>query len=360
LAGPSKFRNAVLTLHLWAGLIAALLLLLIGGSGALLVFEARIDHALNPSLSRVSSAQEPLYLKELKSSLEQQYPGYRAFEFNISQSSDLAYAAYLETASGDGLNVAVNQYTGKNLGVWNNNRFATKLHQFHTHLLMGRTGAAIVALGSAFLLFMSISGLILWWRSKIFRINFQSAGPKFQYDVHSTVGIASLVFLLIFAVTGLMVHWDDALRKWAVSVSHVPAQSPPAKRERGAPGAVQLDPDQLLSRAQVAVPGARATRIDLSATPDQPTIVTMKFPEDHTPAGRTRVVLDSYSGDVLSFTSSRAAPLAVSYTTRLNREIHTGDIGGWPTRILAAVFSMSLPLLAITGPLLWWKRRKRD
>jgi uncharacterized iron-regulated membrane protein len=50
----------------------------------------------------------------------------------------------------------------------------------------------------------------------------------------------------------------------------------------------------------------------------------------------------------------------VSYTTRLNREIHTVDIGGWPTRILAAVFSLSLPLVAITGPLLWWQRRQRD
>jgi uncharacterized iron-regulated membrane protein len=349
-----------LTLHLWAGLIAALLLLLIGGSGALLVFEAQIDQALNPTLSYVSPAQEPISLKQLMGSLEEQYPGFRVFEFNISQRNDLAYTAYLESASGSGMSVAVNQYSGKSLGAWNNNRFATKLHQFHTHLLMGRAGAAIVALGSGFLLVMSISGLILWWRSKIFRIKFQSTGPKFQYDLHSSVGIASLVFLLIFALTGLVVHWDDALRKWALSVSDLPAQRPLAKPEHAAPGAVQLDPDQLLLRAQLAVPGARATRIDLSAGPDQPTFVTLKFPEDYTPAGRTRVVLDSYSGQVLSFTSSRAAPLAVSYTTRLNREIHTGDIGGWPTRILAAIFSLSLPLLAITGPLLWWQRRQRD
>lgn len=88
-------------------------------------------------------------------------------------------------------------------------------------------------------------------------------------------------------------------------------------------------------------------------------MVFMRFPEDHTPVGRTRVFLDAYSGEVLSFTSSRAAPPAVSYATRLNREIHTGDIGGWPTRIAAALFSAALPLLAITGPLLWWQRRQR-
>ena len=85
----------------------------------------------------------------------------------------------------------------------------------------------------------------------------------------------------------------------------------------------------------------------------------LKYPEDHTPAGRTRILLDAYSGKILSLTNSRAAPAAVVYVTRLNREIHTGDIGGWPTRILAAIFSLSLPLLALTGPLLWWQRRQR-
>jgi uncharacterized iron-regulated membrane protein len=49
----------------------------------------------------------------------------------------------------------------------------------------------------------------------------------------------------------------------------------------------------------------------------------------------------------------------MAYVTRINRELHTGDIGGWPARIIAAIFSLSLPLLAVTGPLLWWQRRQR-
>jgi len=41
-----------------------------------------------------------------------------------------------------------------------------------------------------------------------------------------------------------------------------------------------------------------------------------------------------------------------------NRELHTGDIFNLPTRILAAFFSLMLPVLAITGPLIWWTRRR--
>jgi uncharacterized iron-regulated membrane protein len=359
VASKKTFRKLVLQLHLWIGIAAAVLLLLTGASGALLVFETQIDQVLNSKLVRVAPAANTLSLSELKSGLERQYPGGRVLSFDLSDAPDVAYAASLQPASGDALDVAVDQYTGKALGVWDDTRFTRKLHDFHTHLLAGQIGSAIVAWGSVILLFLSISGLILWWRSKIFGVNFRTSGAKFQYDLHSTLGAASSLFLLAFALTGIVVHWEGPARRWANGVSDVPGRPPQPKPEPPAAGTVPLDPSQLLARARAVVPGARATAIGFADNPTTPVLVLMKFPEDHTPAGRTRVFLDAYSGKVLTLVSSRTAPPAVSYVTRVNREIHTGDIGGWPTRILAAVFSLALPLLAITGPLLWWQRRQR-
>jgi len=354
-----SFRSVMLNLHLWTGLAAALLLLLIGGSGALLVFETQIDQALNSKLAKVAPSGKALSLNQLISLLERQYPGHRVLGFDISEANDVSYSAYLQPPSGDGFEVAVNQYDGKALGVWDDRRFSRKLHGFHTHLLAGKPGSAIVGWSAVFLLFLSLSGLILWWRTKIIRVHFQTSGPKFQYDLHSTVGIFSSLCLLTFALTGILIHWEDAARSWANQVSNVPA-STPQKPATPAPGTVPLDADRLLALARAAVPGARPTAIDMSDGPASPVLVILKFPEDHTPIGRTRVLLDAYSGSVLSLTNSREAPPAVAYMTRLNREIHTGDLGGWPTRIVAAIFSASLPLLAITGPLLWWQRRQRD
>jgi uncharacterized iron-regulated membrane protein len=56
---------------------------------------------------------------------------------------------------------------------------------------------------------------------------------------------------------------------------------------------------------------------------------------------------------------SRTGPLGFRIVKLWNREIHTGDILGWPTRIIAAAASLTLPLLAVTGPLIWWNRRRR-
>jgi len=91
---------------------------LIGGSGALLVFETQIDQALNPKLAKVTPTGTMPSLNELKVALERQYPGYRVLDFGISDSDDTAYGAYLEPASGHGLDLAVDQYSGKALGVW--------------------------------------------------------------------------------------------------------------------------------------------------------------------------------------------------------------------------------------------------
>jgi len=85
----------------------------------------------------------------------------------------------------------------------------------------------------------------------------------------------------------------------------------------------------------------------------------MKYPEDHTPSGRTNIYLDSYSGKVLAAQVSRTAPVGFKITRMWNREIHTGDILGWPTQILACFVSLMLPMLSITGPLIWWTRRRK-
>jgi uncharacterized iron-regulated membrane protein len=41
-----------------------------------------------------------------------------------------------------------------------------------------------------------------------------------------------------------------------------------------------------------------------------------------------------------------------------NRQYHTGDIYGWPTRILALVSSLALVVMTITGPMIWYKRKR--
>ena len=158
-------RKVILNLHLCAGLIAAVFLLLLGLSGSVLVFENQIDRAINGKLSWVPPDSHNLSLADLKASLEKDYPGYHVAGFSISERDDFAWSAFLDPPQpkGDGLGVVFNPHTGAVLGTDSDeNRLMNKVHQFHTHLL-GWPTQILACFVSLILPMLSITGPLVWW-----------------------------------------------------------------------------------------------------------------------------------------------------------------------------------------------------
>jgi uncharacterized iron-regulated membrane protein len=87
---------------------------------------------------------------------------------------------------------------------------SARIHQFHTHFLAGKVGQEMVGRSAVLLPGLSISGVVLWWPRKILRMPVGSAA-KYTFDLHNTVGILSFVFMLIFGLTGIFIHWEGPL-----------------------------------------------------------------------------------------------------------------------------------------------------
>ena len=251
-----NFRKLLLTLHLIAGLVSALVLIMLGLSGSVLVFEPEIDHWLNAPLAKVRSedASQPVAiarfpLDTLAAKLEQAHPGTKLVSIFMPIESDLTYNMTLRGAGpGKPLNLAVDPYTGAELGSLDSaNTLMRTVHQFHTKLLLGPNGKSITAWGAVLLLFLALSGLVLWWPRKMWRMSGSESGRRRNFDLHNVLGIWSSVFMLIFAVTGIVIHWDDAAktlvnrvagerksRRWASPprLPPVPWRSAPGRRRR--------------------------------------------------------------------------------------------------------------------------------
>jgi uncharacterized iron-regulated membrane protein len=102
-------RKVLLRLHLCAGLIAGVFLILLGVTGSFMAFEAEIDRALNPKLTWIVPGEKRLALTEIKSRLEKRYAGRTVVGFSISPRNDIAWGAALQpTASQESLNVVFN------------------------------------------------------------------------------------------------------------------------------------------------------------------------------------------------------------------------------------------------------------
>ena len=366
-------RKLILVLHRWVGIVATLALLAVGLSAALLVFERPIGRMLNHRLVEVTPSGARLPLKEMARRLGGTYPQYHIAGWTLPQYPNDAAAVILEmnrakpaAAAGDqdddddagGLELTVNPYTGEILGDLNKaNGLMGYVHRFHTHFLAGKIGSAIVGWSAVCLLLLNLTGIVLWWRRKIGRFRWNLNGAAFHFHAHQAVGVYAWAFLMVLSLTGIALHWEDAGRL----VDRLTNSPPPAKMLPADPvqqGAVPLESDQLVSIAERNAPGAQVTVIQLATNPRAPVRVIMKYPEDHTPAGRTQMFLDGYSGKVRQLTDARSAPLGFKLMRLWSRQYHTGDIFGWPTQLLALLSSLTLLVMAITGPMIWYKRKR--
>ncbi len=357
-------RLLLLKLHQIVGLVAAVELLLLGATGAVLVFEPEIEHALNPALWHVQPEGARLGIGEFVSRLEKNKEGGRVTFLRFSEDADVATAVNLQGADGKGLSITANPYTGAVLGsLAGTNTILPKVHQFHTNLLLGRNGKVITGAAAIMLVALGLTGLILWWPLKIWKLSELSSGRRANFDLHNALGFWSSIFMLMFGLTGLVIHWDEEASHLVGRLTGMPPRLATPQSYQSAPDGKPVSAETVFNAATKAVPGAAVNTIQGLGGLRAPVRVTMRFPEDRTPAGRTNVYIHPSTGEVLMAQDSRTAPPAYRWVKLWNRQFHTGDEFGLVSRILTSLASLSLPLLAISGPLIWWgrvRRKRRD
>lgn len=354
-----SIRPLWLKAHLWVGLTIALPLIVVALSGAVLVFEDALDRALNPGLSYVTPGDRTMPLDEVVSRVKAAYPDALLSSLSFPERPDLALQIGASTRQEGSFTIAVNQYMGQILGARSaadrEAGLARRLHVLHTRLFAGQIGEWIVGLITALTLFMAIAGLVLWWPRKILTVKTGASGRRINFDLHNVFGFyASAVFLFI-ALTGIMISfgaWTDPLFL-RLNDTAVP---PLARESTLVAGARPLGADALASAARAALPGAFLKGIAIPAGGKGVVVALMKFPEDRTPGGRSRVVLDQYSGQALTVLNTRTAPTGTRLIN-LKRPAHTGDIFGAATRALYFITCLMLAGQVVTGFLIWWRRR---
>lgn len=355
-----NLRRALLTSHLIIGATLAPVLVVLGITGAILAVAPELEDASNSLLTHVEPGSAPLSLHDLTARLGARYPGAALTSVRFPERPDRAVLVSVHRADSADADLVVNPYTGVVLGQGDEVWSLRPVHDFHTRLLVDSFGSEITGWAAAGLLYLSVTGLILWWPGKIVTIVRTGPSKRILFHLHSALAAYSWIALMLFGLTAVVLHWQRNSYDLIASAT----QAAPVADGSGLPSAKcsadsAAEFDQLLKVAAADQPGAEATWIQTGASPGAPARVVMRYPGDRTPAGRTSVFLDPCSGRVLASVSTRTAPLAYKLVRQWNREVHTGDLWGWPTRTLAFLFSLSLPIVAVSGPLLWWSRRGR-
>jgi uncharacterized iron-regulated membrane protein len=353
-------KQFALHYHRFLGVLVALLMVMFTLTGGLLVFDREVQPALHLRQYLVSAAGQPLPIQTLVDHIAEQFPQQQLEWIDLPQPNQSPVHALIQIKKpAVKTDLYLNPYTGEILGQYKRDRIVLPLlHRLHTHLLAGELGKWLVGLSGLGLVAVSITGIVRWtgWKklSAGFKIRWSAKPKVLNYDLHNAMGIAIALFLLMIGLTGAFLGLQAPIRavgQWAVG--QAPMQAISTKSGATAPSL-----EVFLQTAQTEFPQAKLTRLHLPKNAKDTVRVHLKQPQETAIEGKTKVVLDQYTGKVLKVEN----PLTAHWFKQLKQMIdylHTGNFGGTAIALIYLALTLLTLIVSVTGFLIWLWRTAR-
>ncbi|QLE49541.1 PepSY domain-containing protein [Nostoc sp. C057] len=356
------FRNWAFTLHRYLGLAMGFVLIIIGLTGSLLVFQKEINHFLvAQQFGHISPQEAPLPLESVVNTVKAEYDSSRKdLKLNKvyipSEPNEPIMFAFV-APDDKGIDVIVNPYTGAIMGERSDRTLILLLYELHYNLMAGDIGMTIVGVIAFLLLVLSITGVILWpgWRRLIagFKIKWNAHPKRLNFDIHKVVGIITVVFLTLTAFTGFCWNFYDFTEPIIYAVTFTKKQPEPVSVPK--PGQLPLRLTEQLKIADAALPGAMVKSISFPSQPEDSLTISFKLPQENAERGQSNVYLDQYTGKVLRVDNALKMPLGDRILNSFI-PLHYGTFGGLSTRILYVFVGLSPLILFISGFVMYQHR----
>lgn len=357
-------RRLLITLHLYAGLFAGLLLALIGVTGSVLVFDHALDEALSPqTVPQPAPAGASAPLLAVLAAAQAAVPGLQPTRIQLARQPGSPHTVRFTApdSSPGPIEVSVAPADAKVLAVRGWGAYPVSwLYRLHYTLLAGSTGKYVVGVGGLVLLFSCLSGLYLWWpRARRWRraltVSWGGGAFRLNYDWHKAVGFYLLPVLLVVSFSGVSLVFHDAVESLTGAV--LPLDERPAPRSTPRAGAAALNVDEAVARGRAAFPDAELKRVFLPMKPLGSYRLALNRPGEPWSAHAVSAVwVDQYSGEVLA-TWDALDLAAGSKFLSWQFPLHNGDAFGLAGRWLVFLSGLAPALLFGTGCYMWWRKR---
>ena len=361
------FRKFMTDVHLWLGLASGIILFLVCFSGTMLVFEKEIESIFAKEL-HVTPSSEKLSIDELTSKISEKGT---VSSVTIPTDASEAYEFRVKTSPKErrGTTFMMDPYSAEILKPEPSplDEFFSIMFRMHRWLLLDTSiGRPIVGVATIIFLFLSISGIIIWfpkkWKWKAFKpgfkIKWSANWKRINHDLHNTLGFYSCIFLVIMILTGLC--WSFEWYREAGSQ----VLGTKIFGGRGGPGITSEEPgSEIISLSEAyTISNSELTyagKTNISIPQEDTNVFEIrKYGDDNwSPSTSDLLVLDR-DGSVLKKELFDDKDLNVQVAS-LIKPLHTGEIFGTLSKIiyfLACLIATSLP---VTGTIIWLNKMKR-
>lgn len=379
-----SFRKLVFWLHLIAGVIAGIVILIMSVTGAILAFQPNIEAFAERTARRVEPPTDGTSRLDAKTMLERAQTARPDLKpTGLTVQSDQSAAATL--AVGREGNVYVNPYTGEITGgsAKSTRAFFQLMTDWHRWLATSgdnrALGKAVTGACNLAFLFLAISGIYIWFPRKLtwqhfkpisfFRWNVTGRARDFNW--HNVAGIWTAAVLIILTATGAVIsyQWASNLVYYATGNQPPPPAPPrpPGGGEQQANAGPFVAPENLAalwSRAETHSPGWRSINVRFPLAENAPAVFTIDEGKYLNPFGRSQLQLDQKTTAIVKwepYGEQNAGRQLRSWA----RFTHTGESFGIVGQIIGFIACLAGALLVWTGISLalrrlarWWMKRK--
>ncbi len=391
-----QIRPLLNYIHLYAGLLSAVVVIAVCFTGTLYVYNTEIREFFDSERYFISAQGNPKTLEELKSGLQPLQQGKlvsittysganRTVQFQVKTESEEKVTTYF-----------VDPYSGKILAD-NAKKTASEelmgyVFSMHRWLLLDKVdtpilesmtnqelGRLINGVATSLFLLGVLTGIFLWlpkkaknWKQGL-SVKWSGNWKRINHDLHNTLAFYSILSLFIMAVTGPF--WSFGWYKtgwqktWDTYQAPIEEKKVEPAKEVNTPDLGFADSSEFSEPILIPLDEAVA---EVNKHLNYAGVVKLTFPED--PEGDL-AVSKSRTG---IFVRAGADQLKLNAQTLKLKEkvlfaelpvrqqigksvkaLHTGEIFGQFTKFLWAVACAIATSLPITGTLIWWNKRNK-
>ena len=372
-------RKALFQVHLWSGLLLALYVMAISITGSILVFKDELQprpHLANSAFD--AKRCTPQSLLQAMDAAARSHAVMTPSLASCPTEADPFYAITLHplapASSGPrSLVVYVHPDTGQVVGTMEEAAsWIGVVDDLHINLLLRRNGRIWNGAGAGVLLLLAVTGVPLWWPGiknwrRALKVNPRLSWKRINFDLHSAAGFWTLFFTLAWAVTGIYFAWPVPFEKAILSVSPIRTAIYPEQelnrisQRPPSPPAGPLNVKALLDDAVQRSPGENLEGFFFGTGPGA--VLTVYMARGHLGdyTRTTFLYFDQQTGQHLYSWRRGVNQTLGDWLLWLFVPLHFGTSWGLPGKTLWCALGLVLPVLAVSGVLMYWNRflRKR-
>ncbi len=233
--------------------------------------------------------------------------------------------------------------------------------RIHYSLVAGEIGGLIVGLEGFLLTAMVLTGLILWWPaagkwSRGLKLSLRQRGTGFWIQLHKVFGAWLAIILLIAGFSGFMLVFEDSLKPLVARVTPVSELAMPQLKPFGG----ELEKSNYgtsMSVVERAFPGEQLRQLRFIGDNHRALIFILHNSQGKNSHALNFAVVDRVDNSLAaSFRADDVPGSERFFQTML--PLHSGHIAGIPGRLLNLSGGLGLLTIAISGFVVWFRRRK--